>query len=150
VVEVLRRYSRHRQLWRTAKRLVVLLDSARKPQRTQPEPVLGPVHRLEVRLGTDVIAQLVADYQAGMEVPALQERYGLGRGSVQRLMREAGVTRHRQPLTAAQLDEAVRLYASGRTIREVAATMDLPKTTVQDALTRSKVAMRPAARRRRA
>jgi DNA-directed RNA polymerase specialized sigma24 family protein len=38
-------------------------------------------------------------------------------------------------------------YRAGLTIREIAAEQGLPKTTVQDALTRAGVMMRPAARR---
>jgi DNA-directed RNA polymerase specialized sigma24 family protein len=41
----------------------------------------------------------------------------------------------------------IRRYKEGLTIREIAAEQRLPKTTVQDALARMDVAMRPPARR---
>jgi len=47
----------------------------------------------------------------------------------------------------ADLAVLVERYEDGLTVREIAAEQGLAKTTVQDALARSGVAMRPAARR---
>ena len=77
----------------------------------------------------------------------LQEQFGLSRGSVQRLLREAGVRRRQTSMGDADLAVLVERYEDGLTVREIAAEQGLAKTTVQDALARSGVAMRPAARR---
>jgi hypothetical protein len=149
-VEVMRRYSRQADVWARTKRLEKLLDPKTRPHRTEPDPVPARVNRVDVRLGGDVIAQLVTDYESGLEANELQERYGLSRGSVQRLVRESGVTKHRRSLTAEERAEVARQYESGQTIREVATAMGVPKTTVQGALARLGVPMRDAARSRRA
>ncbi len=52
--------------------------------RKQPE-------RAEDRLGPDGVAQLCADYQAGMATRQLMQAYGLGKGSVLRLLAANGI-----------------------------------------------------------
>jgi DNA-binding NarL/FixJ family response regulator len=89
---------------------------------------------------------LVAKYEAASStVSSYKERCGLGKGSVLSILREAGVKVRRQAMTDERLEEIKQLYQSGLTIREVAADLAMPKTTVQDALARLGQAMRPAA-----
>ena len=45
--------------------------------------------------------------------------------------------------TAAQVAEAVKLYAEGQTIRQIAEWMDRPIASVHNVLRRRSVAMRP-------
>jgi transposase len=108
---------------------------------------IGRIHRVDVRLGADVLAQLVADYESGASTVELQQRFGLSKGSVLSVLHNSNVKVRRQPLGEEQLVEITRLYRSGLTIREVAAELGVPKTTVQDALVRSGEPMRAAARR---
>lgn len=54
---------------------------------------LPRIHDARRRLGPDVIAQLVVDYESGQPSTALMITYGLGKGSVHRLLQEAGVKR---------------------------------------------------------
>ena len=147
MVEVLRRYSRRGDLWRHATKMNLQL--ARGDTRPAATPVRGgqPAHRVDVRLGSDQIAQIVADYEAGTETAELQLRYGLSKGSVRKLLTDAGAAPHRRPLSDDEIHACSRLYAGGMTIREVAAKRGLPKTTVQDALRRLGVESRPARRR---
>jgi hypothetical protein len=49
------------------------------------------VHRVDLRLGPDVIAQLVVDHQAGISSTELQKTYALSKGTVLRLLSAAGV-----------------------------------------------------------
>jgi DNA-binding IclR family transcriptional regulator len=105
------------------------------------------VHKLSLRLSDETVAALLRDYHAGSSLADLQRTYSLGRGSVQRLLREAGIRRRRTSLTDAEAAELVERYGAGLTIREIAAKHGLPKTTVQGALTRLGVVMRPAVRR---
>jgi uncharacterized protein (DUF433 family) len=86
-------------------------------------------------------------YRAGASVAELQQQFDLSRGSVQRVLREAGVRRRRKSLTEDDLAVLVKRYEAGLTIREIASEQGLPKTTVQGALARAGVGMRPAARR---
>jgi len=133
---------------KTSQNLRKLIDSD-LPERAQPAARASRVHRIELRLATEELAQLVLDYQAGWSSTELQARYRLGKGSVLRLLRKAGVEMRRRPLGQDQLCAIVERYQSGLTIREVAAELGLPKTTVQDGLAQSGVTMRPSARRPR-
>lgn len=107
----------------------------------------GRVQRVDVRLGETQIRQLIADYQAGAETSSIQLRYGLSKGAVRQILSEAAVTPHRRSLTDEQAKRCVALYEAGQTIREVASVLDVPKTTVQNALRRLGVQARPAQRR---
>lgn len=100
-----------------------------------------------MRLGNDRLGQLLADYETGTETAELQRRYGLSKGSVRKLLTDAGVAPHRRPLSNDEVGACARLYEGGMTIREVAAELGVPKTTVQDALRRSRTAMRSPRRR---
>jgi hypothetical protein len=144
-VETVRRYSKQPHLWRTSKRLAKLLTST--AERTEPISVLPHVHKLGQRLSDETVAALVRDYRDGASLAKLQRKYFLGRSSVQRLLREAGVRRRRRSLTAAEIAVLVGRYETGLTIREIAAEQGLAKTTVQDALRRGGIEMRSAARR---
>jgi uncharacterized protein (DUF433 family) len=108
---------------------------------------LPHVHKLGQRLQDETVAALVQDYRRGAPLAELQRAYSLGRGSVQKLLREAGVRRRRKSLNDAEIAEVVERYEAGLTIREIASERQLAKTTVQDALARAGIVMRPAIRR---
>jgi DNA-directed RNA polymerase specialized sigma24 family protein len=110
---------------------------------------MGRIHRIDVRLSAAVLAQLVADYEFGASTAELQARFGLSKGSVRSILHGSGVRVRRQPLTDEVVDTIVELYESGLSIRETAKALGLPKTTVQNALARTDVVMRPAVRVRR-
>jgi uncharacterized protein (DUF433 family) len=148
-VEAVRRYSKQPHLRRTSERLARLLDRDLGHE-TRDRPAAGPaphVHKLAHRLTAETIQALQQAYQTGASLAELQQQFDLGRGSVQRLLREAGARRRRKSLTDAKMTLLVERYEAGLTIREIAAEQQLPKTTVQDALVRAGVTMRPATRR---
>jgi DNA-directed RNA polymerase specialized sigma24 family protein len=88
-----------------------------------------------------------ARHSTGASLADLQQAYSLSRGSVQRLLRDAGVRRRRKSLTDVEVAVLVNRYGAGLTLREIASEQGLPKTTVQDALARAGMAMRPSGRR---
>ena len=145
MVETVRRYSKQPHLWRASKRLAKLLTSS--AERSKPTLALPLVHKLRQRLSDETVASLVQDYKGGASLTELQKTYVLSRGSVQQLLREAGVRRRQKSLTDRHVSKLVERYGSGLTIREIASEQEVPKTTVQDALARAGVVMRPAARR---
>jgi uncharacterized protein (DUF433 family) len=146
LVETVRRYSKLPHLWSLSKRLARWLEPSVPGVEPDPAPPSPHVHKLSQRLSEETVATLVRDYRDGASLAKLQRKYVLGRNSVQRLLREAGVRRHRESLTEEEIAVLVKCYKSGLTIREIATEQGLAKTTVQDALTYSGIAMRPAAR----
>lgn len=63
----------------------------------QPKRAKAPrIHKLERRLGPDVLNQLVADYQAGKSSNQLMSDYQLGKGTVLKVLHEAQVIKARK------------------------------------------------------
>jgi DNA-directed RNA polymerase specialized sigma24 family protein len=142
-----RRYSKLPHLWSLSKRLARWLEPSGSDTEIEPRFTVPHVHKLSQRLSEETVAALVQDYNDGASLAKLQRSYSLGRGSVLGLLREVSVRRRRKSLTDAETAELVERYEAGLTIREIAAEHSLPNTTVQDALARADVVMRPAARR---
>lgn len=115
---------------------------------TRPDQAIRQ-HQLIFRLDAESVNGLAADYDAGMSVAGLQEKYELSKASVRKLLREADVVMRRQSLTADQLRLATLRYQDGLTIRQVAAELGLSKTTVQNTLRMAGLQMRPSGRRRK-
>lgn len=132
LVELLRRRSKQPHLWRTTQHLQRI--TAKAEVRTAKRSAQSRPHRLDMRIDPERRAALVADYERGTETSELQTIYGLSKGSVRKILNEAGIKLHRTPLTADQRAECHRLRAQGLTQRKIAAQLGVPKTTVQDAV----------------
>ena len=116
--------------WRLLPAGVALPVSSRpKPQR----------QRAEDRLGTDGVARLVADYQAGHSTKWLQRTYGLSQGAVLRLLDVNGVPRRQRGLTDKQVQEAVQLYGQGWSLTRIGDHFGKDHTVVRNTLVRSGV-----------
>ncbi len=102
------------------------------------------IHKLHQRLAPDVIAQLVAEYEAGTLSTQLMRDFGLSKGAVLKLLHEAGASMRRQSLSEQELAEARRLYESGLSLAAVSERIGRHHTTVHLALRRAGVKMRPA------
>ena len=77
---------------------------AEAPKAARPAPRTMPhVHKLEQRMSAEVVTALVSDYKSGMTSTELRAKYELGKGSVQRLLREAKVRRRRHSLTNVEI-----------------------------------------------
>jgi len=68
--------------------------------------------------------------------------YGISKASVLKLLADAGVPMRRQPLTAAQVTEAVDLYQAGLSLAKVSELLTLPHESVRRALIDAGVRMR--------
>lgn len=138
-MEVLRRYSRY------PKPPELSQEVARRSSTvsTSPPPVRNRVHKLEQRLAPEVIAQLVAEYEAGTPTTKLTEQFGLSKGAVLKLLHEAGASMRQQALSERELAEARLLYESGLSLVAVGERVSRHHTTVHLALRRAGVAMRP-------
>ena len=143
----MRRYSKQPHLWRSSKRLgglLAALPAGREPEST---PVPPHVHKLRQRLSDETVAAVCNDYRNGLSLADLQrihDRPQLSATAAEGGWRAAPA----KSLTNTEVAELVERYEAGLTIREIAAEQGLAKTTVQDALARTGIVMRSAARRK--
>ena len=65
------------------------------PSRTLVSPLTLPLasrRRVSQRLGPELIDRIVAEYQCGTSSTRLTAQYGIGKGTVLRLLRQHGLT----------------------------------------------------------
>jgi hypothetical protein len=80
----------------SAMRLCRLHRDALSHARTCPERTPLVPQRVDRRLGSDLIKQVVSEYAEGTSASRLALRYGIGKGTLLRLIREAGVAIRRR------------------------------------------------------
>jgi hypothetical protein len=73
------------------------------------ETQIGRIHRIDVRLGRDVLAQLVTDYESGASTTELQQRFGLSKGSILSILHDSCAKLRRQPLSDGDTARIVEL-----------------------------------------
>jgi hypothetical protein len=100
------------------------------------------VHNVRKRLGSDVISQLIADYEAGASTPALMKRYKISKGTVLRLLQSHGITMRHQQMTDAEITEAIQLYQQGWSLAQVGEKLGRNPSTIQGVLERAGVPRR--------
>ena len=88
-------------------------------------------------------AQLVADYEAGMPSTQLVVTYGLGKGSVLKLLDEAGVQMRNRGLPKDKLEKAAKLYRDGWSLARVGKQFGCSPDTLRLALANHGVQIRP-------
>ena len=103
-----------------SKRLVRWPEQSGSDKAFESTPASPHVHKLRQRLSDKTVAALVRDFQGGASLAELQQAYSLGRGSVQKVLREQGERRRRKGLTQDELAVLVQRYEAGLTIREIA------------------------------
>ncbi|MDO3175911.1 helix-turn-helix domain-containing protein [Mycobacteroides abscessus] len=102
-----------------------------------PEPF-----KLSQRLKPDTIAEIVARYEAGEPSTALAAAVGISKGSVIRLLRNAGVCIRNQGLSVDQIAEAISLYANGKSLAYIGEHFGVDHGTVWRQLRKRGVKMR--------
>lgn len=131
VVALADRYAYRPDLVRRLERLQSIAEqSDRRAESSQP----GAPRSLRFRLTAEHRQALVDDYGRGVPTTRLTLRYGLSKGAVLGLLREADVAMRKQPLTSAEVDQSVRLYESGQSLAQIAARFHTGATTVNRAL----------------
>ncbi len=60
--------------------------------------------------------------------------YGLSKGGVMKLLRDAGVMMRRQGLSEEQIEQAVMLYSEGHSYAEISRRLDKAKSSVRAAI----------------
>ncbi len=105
----------------------------RPPAKTNTK--VAQPRRLDRRLSAATIAELAAAYEAGTSTPEMCKRYGLSKGGVLKLLREAGVEMRKQAMTDEQIELAVRLHQRGLGYAEIGRRIGKAKSTVRAAVT---------------
>jgi len=135
--ELMQRYSNQASIWEHLRRVQRTLARVGTPRRIEPEPTPAVRARLDQRFDAETRARLVADYQAGTSTNQLMKDYDIGKGSVLRLLREAGVTLRNQRLSPAALESAVSLYNSGLSLKVVGERLGFSIDAVRAGLLRA-------------
>jgi DNA invertase Pin-like site-specific DNA recombinase len=152
-VEVLRRYSKldsFQNVVQILRKHEIINDdgslrvSSPRSRTTPPEPF-----KLDQRLKPQAVAELVARYEAGEPSTALATLFGISKGSVLRLLRDADVPIRKQRLSDDQITEAARLYASGLSLGKIGQMFGVDSTTVWRRLLGRGVTMRDSHGRNR-
>lgn len=121
---------------RSIERLTRLLDDALDQQGDEPVPhetePPRPPYRLRDRLSADVVAELVAAYEAGGTADDLARAYKIGKVGALRLLHKHTIVRKRPPsrLTPEQVAEAATLYDGGLSIADVGQRLGIPSSTL--------------------
>lgn len=148
MVDHIGRYSKQVHLYRSITRLKRALEHLTPLASTGEASPLPQIKRLELRLDEVERIQLVDDYKRGATSSELRVKYGIGKGSVLKLLHEAGVSMRRRPMPAESVARAAKLYEQGLTLRQIGEQLGLGKTTVREALVRAGVVMRGAYRKK--
>ena len=109
---------------------------------------IAPVRGLRRRLAPQVIAALVARYQAGESTPALSQEYGISKAGLLDLLRSEGVPMRRRAITPDDADQAAQLYERGLTIEQVRKKIGYSYGAIRRALHDKGVVLRPAGSRK--
>ncbi|MFF7944516.1 hypothetical protein ACFZC5_32825 [Nocardia gamkensis] len=105
--------------------------------------------KLSQRLGQETIRQIVARYEAGEPSTALMKEFSLSKGSVLKVLREAGVAMRNQGLSEEQVGEAQGLYAAGWSLARIGEKFGVDHSTVWRQLRGRGVTMRDTQGRER-
>ncbi len=150
------RFSNTRPALRTLIRRVLTDSQGRGSHQRRPErhdtrgPVVRNSVRSQTRLGPAKRAELVADYEAGMMVRAISEKYGLHRSTIPAVLHREGVTVRTAGLNADERAQAASLYESGMTLTQVAHRMGIGDDAARRAVLDEGGWVRPRGRRPKA
>lgn len=106
-----------------------------------PEPIAQPF-KLSQRLNASVVNELIKQYESGKSSYELAKVYGINKGSVIRLLRDAGVSIRNQGLTTKKVAEATQLYESGLSLAKIGTHFGVDHGTIWRALKKQGVTMR--------
>lgn len=140
VVDLLIRYSRRIDLQVTLRHLEEALRDHSADHRPRVTPPMS--HKIDLRFTEEMRLAVVSDYQTGMATTQLTRKHRIGKGTVLRILEEAGVQRRRQGVDTAGEDTAIRLYESGLSLAKVGELLGVTAETVRTVLRRRGVARR--------
>lgn len=106
------------------------------PSLDAPEPpsIKRDRPRRARQLDAEQVEQLIADYQSGVTVYELGDRFGIERRTVSSILHRHGVPMRRRGLSPDQVDDAIHLYNLGWSLARVGQHLDVDHTTVLNKL----------------
>ena len=133
-MEVLRRTSNNYGAKHRVKRLSRHLEKvpAAEPSVT-PRLAYRP-SKLSQRLSDETVAAILAAYQAGATTREVGERFSLAHSSVNKLLKEHGITARRRSPNPDEVKRAVQLYEAGLSARVIAEHLGFGASTITRAL----------------
>jgi hypothetical protein len=103
---------------------------------------LPQTQRVDRRLSTEIIAELVQAYRAGVSTPQLRQRYELSQGSVIKILHEHRVEMRGQGLADADVPTAGERYRDGATLAQLGEQFGVSPNAVRRVLVSAGVLMR--------
>ena len=142
MVELMKRYSKPVYQGRRLRRMVDLAEkSAKTPAREALS--LRQTQRIDRRLSSETIVELVQAYRDGASTTELRRRYDLSQGSVIKILHGQGVEMRGQGLADDDIATAAELYRNGKTLAQLGKRFGISPNAVRRALTSVGVVMRP-------
>ena len=141
VVEVLHQYS-NPYLHNLKKWNQIVEASPRRADDDNRKRRPQPTRLLSVRLDEAAVARLVERYRAGASSRQLANELGINKTSVITMLRTQSVTIRNGRITHEDIEEAKRLYASGRSVAMIGRKLNYSPKTIWNQLTKAGVRMR--------
>lgn len=145
-MEVLRCHANNHTARYRVMRLSRHLQSPERRHSSVWSDVLKPAYqhqKLAQRLSDDTITAILAKYEAGATTREVGERFGLAHSSVNKLLKQQGVTARRRSPSPEEVEQAVELYGAGLSTRVIAQHLGFGASTILRALHTAGVTIRP-------
>jgi hypothetical protein len=141
-VGLMRRYSNPVYQGSLLRQMVEMAEKSVKRQ-VREASSLPQIRRLNRRLSTEMIAELVQAYRDGAATTELRQRYDLSQGSVIKILHDHDVTMRRQGLTDDDAATATKLYRRGATLAGLGEQFGVSYSAVRRALVSAGAVLRP-------
>ncbi len=108
-----------------------------------PAPHVGyQPHKLSQRLSDETVTDILAAYQAGATTREVGQRFGLAHSSINKLLKQHGVSVRRRSPSPADIARATAMYEKGTSTLQIANTLGYGASTVSRALRQAGVFLR--------
>lgn len=145
LVEVLRRHSNNygavQRVGQLIRHLKQQTTNGQRHARPLPRPEYQP-RKLAQRLSNETTTAILAAYRAGATTREVGERFGLAHSSINKLLKQHGVTARRRSPSRHELRQAIELYEAGLSTRIIGERLGFGASTILRALTKAKVQLR--------
>ena len=131
MVELIAQWSNLR--WHKATLRRAAKPTARRAE-VDPEPPSPRIHKLDQRLDSEILTQILNAYRAGESANSIAERFNIARNSVNSLAADAGLARRVTRLTPEDKQRVAALYVSGLSLVAVGEQFGCSPATIRNAL----------------